>query len=99
MSRTHDVTISAFDLDRLETNLDHLAQIADMRRKKIVALERQLESWREVAGQLATAVESAGRPDHPSAWHTDHRSAALESYARLKTSTIHAPDSTLSHEL
>lgn len=69
------------------SDADHLAQIADMRRRKIVALERQLESWREVAGQLATAVEHAGKPDHPSAWHTDHRCAALESYARLKTST------------
>ena len=66
MSRTHDVTISAFDLDRLET---------------------ELRAWREVAGQLATAVEHAGKPDHPSAWHTDHRCAALESYARLKSST------------
>ena len=66
MSRTHDVSISAFDLDRLET---------------------ELRAWREVAGQLATAVEHAGRPDHPSAWHTDHRCAALESYARLKSST------------
>ena len=55
MSRTHDVSISAFDLDRLET---------------------ELRAWREVAGQLATAVEHAGRPDHPSAWHTDHRCAA-----------------------
>ena len=69
------------------TDADHLAQIADMRRRKIVGLERDIEAWREVAGQLAIAVEHAGRPYHPSAWHTDQRCAALESYARLKTGT------------
>ena len=35
------------------TDLDHLAQIADMRRKKIVDLEAQLKAWREVAEKLA----------------------------------------------
>ena len=99
MSRTHDVTISAFDLDRLETDLDHLAQIADMRRKKIVALEHQLESWREVAGDLHAALAASAPGVFPGCGDSAIRSAALEAYARLKTSTLHAPDSTLSYEL
>jgi hypothetical protein len=81
------------------TDIDHLTQIVNDRLRQIRRLEREIESWREVAGQLAIAVEHAGRPYHPSAWHTDHRCAALEAYARLKTSTLHAPDSTLSYEL
>ena len=91
MSRTHDVTISAFDLDRLEAELRAARDKCHKVRLDRQSAERayddvckQLESWREVAAQLATATAHAGRPYHPSAWHTDQRCAALESYARLK---------------
>lgn len=64
MSRTHDVTISAFDLHRLESELD---------------------AWRGVAAQLATAVEAAQPGPFPSSFDSAIRTAALESYARLKS--------------
>jgi hypothetical protein len=64
------------------TDQDHLAQIADMRRKKIVDLEAQLERWQEVAAFLAACLRDCGTIDSH-AWHS--RGTALESYARLKT--------------
>jgi hypothetical protein len=64
------------------TDQDHLAQIADMRRKKIVDLEAQLERWRELAAFLAACLRDCGTIDSH-AWHS--RGTALESYARLKT--------------
>lgn len=69
------------------TDVDHLTQIVNDRIRQIRCLEREIESWREVAAQLAAAVEHAGKPDHPNSWHTHHRTSALESYARLKTGT------------
>ena len=67
------------------TDLDHLAQIADMRRKKIVALEDQLQAWREVAGMLAFALQAPHLSQHPAGATYHARGTALESYARLKT--------------
>lgn len=78
MSRTHDVTISAFDLDRLET---------------------ELAAWREVAGDLHAALAASAPGVFPGCGDSAIRCAALEAYARLKIHTLHAPDSTLSHEL
>jgi ribosomal protein L17 len=60
------------------TDQDHLAQIADMRRKKIVALEAQLKAWREVAEQL---VQLAMDGTHL----LDEERAALAQLHRLKT--------------
>jgi ribosomal protein L17 len=60
------------------TDQDHLAQIADMRRKKIVALEAQLKAWREVAEQL---VQLAMDGTHL----LDEERAALARLHRLKT--------------
>jgi ribosomal protein L17 len=60
------------------TDQDHLAQIADMRRKKIVALEAQLKAWREVAEQL---VQLAMDGTHL----LDDERAALAQLHRLKT--------------
>jgi ribosomal protein L17 len=60
------------------TDLDHLVQIADMRRKKIVALEAQLKAWREVAEQL---VQLAMDGTHL----LDDERAALAQLHRLKT--------------
>ena len=60
------------------TDLDHLAQIADMRRKKIVDLEAQLKAWREVAEQL---VQLAMDGTHL----LDDERAALAQLHRLKT--------------
>jgi hypothetical protein len=60
------------------TDLDHLAQIADMRRKKIVDLEAQLKAWREVAEQL---VQLAMDGTHL----LDEERAALAQLHRLKT--------------
>ena len=62
MSRTHDVTISAFDLDRLEASLT---------------------AWRDVAHQLAFAVEGAQPGPFPGSFDSSIRCAALEAYARL----------------
>jgi ribosomal protein L17 len=60
------------------TDQDHLAQIADMRRKKIVALEAQLKAWREVAEQL---VQLAMDGTHL----LDDERAVLAQLHRLKT--------------
>ena len=60
------------------TDLDHLAQIADMRRKKIVDLEAQLKAWHEAAEQL---VQLAMDGTHP----LDEERAALAQLHRLKT--------------
>jgi hypothetical protein len=60
------------------TDQDHLAQIADMRRKKIVDLEAQLKAWREVAEQL---VQLAMDGTHL----LDEERAALAQLHRLKT--------------
>jgi hypothetical protein len=64
-------------------DLDHLAQIADMRRKKIVALEREIEAWREVAGHLHSALAASAPGVFPGCGDSAIRCAALESYARL----------------
>jgi hypothetical protein len=68
------------------SDLDHLAQIADMRRKKIIELEHRLDAWREVAGQLHAAVEAFKPGPFPGSFDSAIRCAALEAYARLKSS-------------
>lgn len=62
-------------------------------------LETELAAWREVAGDLHAALAASAPGVFPGCGDSAIRSAALEAYARLKTSTLHAPDSTLSHEL
>jgi hypothetical protein len=44
MSRTHDVTISAFDLDRLERELASVTEQRDL-------WKAEAERWREQAGE------------------------------------------------
>ena len=85
MSRTHDVTISAFDLDRLEAQLSHATMMAKDRLEQIRRLEREVESWREVAGQLHAALAASTPGVFPGCGDSAIRCAALESYARLKT--------------
>jgi hypothetical protein len=61
MSRTHDVTISAFDLDRLESRIDEEAALAD---SLADALLSTLSSWiaspnsEQAANALAAWKES-----------------------------------------
>jgi hypothetical protein len=81
------------------SDLDHLAQIADMRRKKIIELEHRLDAWREVAGQLHAALAASAPGVFPGCGDSAIRCAALESYARLKSSTLQAPSSPLPYEL
>jgi hypothetical protein len=52
MGRTHDVTISAFDLDRLEAQLDAVTEQRDR-------LERELAAERALADQLGIALNRA----------------------------------------
>jgi hypothetical protein len=66
MSRTHDVTISAFDLDRLESEL---AAVTEQRDRLAEALERILEYQgrfaeedpESIAAEALAAVEG-GQP-------------------------------------
>jgi predicted nucleic acid-binding Zn-ribbon protein len=64
MSRTHDVTISAFDLDRLEAELaavteqrDRLADQIEANHKGTLMLERMVYQLREQNDRLAEALE------------------------------------------
>lgn len=66
MSRTHDITISAFDLDRLET---------------------ELRAWREVADDLHAAMAASTPGVFPGCGDSAIRRAAIESYARIKSTT------------
>jgi hypothetical protein len=63
MSRTHDVTISAFDLDRLEAELtavteqrDRLADQIEANHKCALMLERMVYQSREQRDRLAEAL-------------------------------------------
>ena len=63
MSRTHDVTISAFDLDRLEAELtavteqrDRLADQIEANHKGTLMLERMVYQLREQNDRLAEAI-------------------------------------------
>jgi hypothetical protein len=71
------------------TDHAHLLSIANSRLEQIRGLEAELDAWRGVAAQLAAALENTKpRPtSHPAVFltHAPERTAALESYARLKT--------------
>ena len=63
MSRTHDVTISAFDLDRIESELaavteqrDRLADQIEANHKGTLMLERMVYQLREQNDRLAEAI-------------------------------------------
>jgi septal ring factor EnvC (AmiA/AmiB activator) len=64
MSRTHDVTISAFDLDRIEAELaavteqrDRLADQIEANHKGTFMLERMVYQLREQRDRLAEALK------------------------------------------
>jgi predicted nucleic acid-binding Zn-ribbon protein len=63
MSRTHDITISAFDLDRIESELaavteqrDRLADQIEANHKGTLVLERMVYQLREQRDRLAEAL-------------------------------------------
>ena len=63
MGRTHDVTISAFDLDRLEAQIDAERALADLLASSLLLV---LSSWitspdaEQVAASLAAWKEARG---------------------------------------
>ena len=67
------------------TDVDHLTQIVNDRLRQIRRLEREIEAWREVAGQLHSALAASAPGVFPGCGDSAIRCAALESYARLKT--------------
>ena len=93
MSRTHNVIIPPIEFSRMESDIDHLTQIVNDRLRQIRRLEHEIESWREVAGHLHTALAASAPGVFPGCGDSAIRCAALESYARLKTAT------TAPHEL
>ena len=75
------------------TDIDHLTQIVNDRLRQIRRLEHEIQSWREVAGHLHSALAASAPGVFPGCGDSAIRCAALESYARLKTAT------TTPHEL
>jgi hypothetical protein len=57
MSRTHDVTISAFDLDRLERELTEALSDLEFRRDLFKLQEQQLNDVRAERDRLAEACK------------------------------------------
>jgi hypothetical protein len=66
---------------------DHILTIANDRLEKIRRLEREIESWRQVAGQLHAAliINASSLATHPASRDSDKPADALEAYARLQT--------------
>ena len=87
MSRTHNVIIPPIEFSRMDSDTDHLTQIVNDRLRQIRRLEHEIESWREVAGHLHSALAASAPGVFPGCGDSAIRCAALESYARLKTST------------
>jgi len=56
MGRTHDVTISGFDLDRLEAELEDQARLLGMSGERECDLRGKLERERVLADRLADAL-------------------------------------------
>jgi hypothetical protein len=83
MSRTHDVTISAFDLDRLERELTEALSNLEFRRDLFKLQEQQLNDVRAERDRLAAALERVleyqGRFDEE-----DPESIAAEALAAVK---------------
>jgi hypothetical protein len=67
------------------TDIDHLTQIANDRLGQIRRLEREVDAWRDTAGQLHAALAASTPGVFPGPGDSSIRCAALESYARLKT--------------
>lgn len=67
------------------TDIDHLTHMANDRLEQIRRLEREVEAWRGVAAELAAALQASRPGDFPGPGDSAIRTAALESYARLKT--------------
>jgi hypothetical protein len=75
MSRTHDVTISAFDLDRLERELAAVTEQRDMLAEERDELKKQLidakSSWTFWMGKYNNAMQLRGEdPLCDSFWKT-----------------------------
>ena len=61
MSRTHDVTISAFDLDRLESELAAVTEQRDMLERELDEVREKLADWENSAAHVEA--------DHPDEVH------------------------------
>ena len=85
MSRTHAVHIPPLEFTRLESQLSHATMMANDRLEQIRRLEREIAAWREVAGDLHAALAASAPGVFPGCGDSAIRTAALESYARLKT--------------